>query len=109
MSLPRYLQTFSEIFRRPLSADLIEAYERALSDVPELTLDAACEMAIRECRFFPNPAEIRSFCPVTDSFVPTTNKSSCKLCAGTGWKTVKRPDGDGVWAVACDCRKRKTA
>lgn len=34
----------------------------------------------------------------------------CGDCRGTGWKTVPRPDSpQHTWAVACDCRKKKTA
>jgi DNA replication protein DnaC len=35
--------------------------------------------------------------------VSTMPLENCRLCQGTGWKLVARPDGQGKFAVVCDC------
>src|SRR5215813_7206275 len=34
---------------------------------------------------------------------------NCRLCRGTGYKMIARPDGAGTMAVACDCGMEERA
>lgn len=103
-SLRKYLEIFSKIYPSRPAFDMFPVYERALDDVPDLDLEAACEIVLRECRFFPTPAEIRMRVKFPDLFVGTVNKSDCALCGGSGWKRIERADG-AAFAVLCDCTK----
>lgn len=44
------------------AAARIKLYTQALADLPAAFLEAACLAALRECTFFPSPAEIRKRC-----------------------------------------------
>ena len=105
-SLRKYLEIFSKIYPSRPPVEVFPVYERALGDVPDLDLEAACEICLRECRFFPLPAEIRMRVKLPDTFVATTNHSDCLLCGGTRWKRVERDDGT-AFAILCDCAKRE--
>lgn len=105
-SLARYLDIFEKIYPSRPPREMYPVYERALDDLSDLDLSAACEICVRECRFFPMPAEIRMRVKMPDTFVATTNKSDCSLCAGSGWKVIQRGDGTG-FAVTCDCVKKR--
>ncbi len=51
-----------------------ELYERALADVGDLDLAAACEICLKECSYFPMPAEIRKRIAPKDTFISTAPK-----------------------------------
>jgi hypothetical protein len=58
-ALARVLYTLGETFNETVSELRAEAYFDALSDLPvDAVLDAA-RRALRECRFFPRPVELR--------------------------------------------------
>lgn len=105
-SLGKYLRIFEQIYPSRPDRAIYDVYERALADIPDLDLEAACEICIRECRFFPLPAEIRMRVKPPDTFVSTVSHSDCKLCGGTGWKRINRPD-DTAFAILCDCTKKE--
>ena len=54
-----YMALLGEIFDRKISQVLIEAYFKALKDIPSDLVFQAFEHAIAHCRFFPKPAELR--------------------------------------------------
>lgn len=104
--LRRHLKVLCETYGRPMSADGIEGYLRALSDltIPEITL--AFGEAIKRCKYFPNPAEIREAMYVALERMPRQKQAleSCPDCGGTGWKIVEK--NGQRWAASCPCRKR---
>ena len=53
------LSGLAETFDAPLTATRTELYFRALEDLPLVTIQTAAGRAIRECRFFPKPVELR--------------------------------------------------
>lgn len=70
-TLARYLNLFGKIYPKRPPTEVATAYERALSDLTDLALSAACEICLRECTFYPTPAEIRKRLPPPDLFVKT--------------------------------------
>lgn len=72
MALDWYLKKFKEIYPTgPKVMDVFCLYEAALGNVSELDLAVGCERALRECKYFPTPAEIFALCPKND-FVATS-------------------------------------
>ncbi|HJY45287.1 MAG TPA: hypothetical protein VJ301_11745 [Propionibacteriaceae bacterium] len=55
------LAGLAEVFAVTLTATRTELYFRALEDLPLTAVQEAAVRAMRECRFFPKPAEIREF------------------------------------------------
>jgi hypothetical protein len=51
----------AEVFDVTLTPTRTELYFRALEDLPLQDVQAAASRAMRECRFFPKPAELRDF------------------------------------------------
>lgn len=84
---PRFfqvMQVLAETFGEALSQLRLEAYWRALADLPIDGLEAACEQHTRTSRFFPKPAELRAMFP---SGVPDAGGAFAELCAA-----MCRPD-----------------
>lgn len=55
----RQLSLLAEAMGEPVSAVRLAAYAGALEDLPAKQVGFALHDAIRECRFFPKPVEIR--------------------------------------------------
>lgn len=73
MALDWYLKKFKEIYPTgPKVMDVFCLYEAALGNVSELDLAVACERALRECKYFPTPAEIFALCPKNDFLATST-------------------------------------
>jgi len=49
-----------EVFNEPVSAARVAGYWLALDDLPFADVHAGVERALKECRFFPKPAELRT-------------------------------------------------
>jgi len=49
-----------EVFNEPVSAARVAGYWLALEDLPFVDVHAGVQRALKECRFFPKPAEIRT-------------------------------------------------
>ena len=67
---------------------------------------AALHRAFQWCRdhinFLPQPKEIlEAYGRELEKLEPKTAPDSCELCRGTGWKLIKRADGDGECATRC--------
>lgn len=58
-ALSQALLVLSETFNEPVSEVRAEAYFSALSDLPMASVAHATRAALRSCRFFPKPAELR--------------------------------------------------
>jgi hypothetical protein len=54
------LKALSVPFGREVSRELLEVYRVALDDLTDTELQTAAAKAIRHCRFFPPPAELRA-------------------------------------------------
>ena len=59
MAFAAMLGTLAEVFGEPLSDTRVEAYFRALSDLPLDAMKLAGERVIRTARWFPKPVEFR--------------------------------------------------
>jgi hypothetical protein len=66
-----YLGIFKKLYPAHPAPDMWEIYERGLSDVNDVDLSAACEICIRELKFFPMPAEILERVKKPDNFIST--------------------------------------
>ena len=51
----------AEVFRATLTEQRIKLYAQALSDLSQEQVESAAARAIRECRYFPTPRELREF------------------------------------------------
>jgi hypothetical protein len=60
------LSGLAEVFDAPLSEARTELYFRALEDLSLTALQDAAGRAMRECRFFPKPVELRELAGVDD-------------------------------------------
>lgn len=56
--LKGYLSTFGQLYRQEVGDEAVGAYQRALEHLSPDALKIACEEATKQCKFFPNPAEI---------------------------------------------------
>lgn len=56
------MYTLAQVFQTELNEIQIEAYFRALSEIPIGTLQAGIAYSIKTRRFFPKPSEIRADC-----------------------------------------------
>lgn len=56
--------TLSETFNRPLLDVAMEAYAEAIEDLGPELIAVATKRALRECRFFPSPVELRELAGV---------------------------------------------
>lgn len=61
-----HLAQLSECFNEPVSAARAEAYFAAMSDLSLDVVGESMACAMRECRFFPRPAELRAFVVVPE-------------------------------------------
>lgn len=59
------LAGLAETFDVPLTSTRTELYFRALEDLPLAAVQQAAGEALRHCRFFPKPAELRDFVTTT--------------------------------------------
>lgn len=59
---------------------MIDSYWKALRDLPLPAFTGACERALRECRWFPKPAELRDFAGL--------GEARRKLNAALAWEIV---------------------
>ncbi len=57
-TLKGYLSTFAQLYRQEVSDEAVGAYQIALQHLTPEQLKIACDEAIKQCKFFPNPAEI---------------------------------------------------
>jgi len=55
------IQALGATFRTEVSAAMAEGYWLGLSDIPLSKVQQAVQLAIRESRFMPTPAELRSY------------------------------------------------
>lgn len=53
------LTALAEVFDKKSTEVMINTYAAALADVPIDQITVACQRAIRECRWFPKPVELR--------------------------------------------------
>lgn len=85
---PRFgelMALLSETFNEPMSEARATAYWLALEDLPLDDIERSVAEALRECRFFPRPAELRALAgaqPVTPGWV------NRQLSAGLSGKPV---------------------
>lgn len=70
-SLSKYLLIFKRMYPTHPTPETWEVYERALDDVNDIDLAAACEICLRELTYFPMPAEIRKRLKPKDDFIAT--------------------------------------
>jgi len=55
----RLLRTLAEVYDRKLTDGVVELYLSVLRDLSIEQLTRACDVASRECKFFPKPVELR--------------------------------------------------
>jgi hypothetical protein len=86
--------TFAELFcvslaeRGPRFVDL---WVSALTDLPPDVLDAACRRAMKSCKFFPTPAEIRAG-------IDRAEAGASEIEAQHAWQRVLEFSERGVWS-----------
>jgi hypothetical protein len=79
------LALLGETFQEPISEARCAAYFDALRDLPLAAVQAAVREALRDCRFFPRPVELREragYVPVSPAWVNE------RLSEGIGGKPV---------------------
>ena len=92
-------------------------YLEALENLSVNELEIGCAEVIKTALTFPKPAEIISASHAhakDESFlgppmIEYPEVEICSVCHDTGWKVIPRRDGAGSMAIACECRKRKSA
>jgi hypothetical protein len=92
-------------YRETVTEDLGIVWRDALSDLPVRALDAGFrETMKRHTDFMPTPARFRAYAEDALSRMagPGNSHEDCQLCRGTGWKVIRRADGQGDCAVRCD-------
>jgi len=108
-SLKANLAVFGELYRQELTPLAVLAYREALKDMSVKAMNLGFELALKNCKFLPTPAEIREWAGIALAKLPKPSVSAetwnCETCRGTGWKVVARTDGPGEWAKSCDCRR----
>lgn len=73
-ALWRYLLMFKRMYPTHPAPETWQTYESALADINDLDGSAACEICIRELKYFPMPVEIRARVKVSDpAFVGTSS------------------------------------
>jgi len=74
MALDYYMKKFREIYPTgPKVSEVFSSYQKALEGIPEFLVDIACEQALKTCKYFPTPAEIRALVPDQDKFTGTSS------------------------------------
>lgn len=77
----KWVVIFAELHSRAVSAEFVEIWSRALSDIEPELLDRACEQALKTCKFFPTPADIRTL-------IDEAQSNAHKIEAETAWNRV---------------------
>lgn len=103
-----------EIYQRPITATLIAIWQRELAHIAEHILRTAFRLVLRDCPFFPTPADVHRFVPRNANTESLTLYSGprqldygdattvlCDACRNTGWVV-----GDDGKARLCKCKKR---
>jgi hypothetical protein len=99
------LTKFCVTYREALVEELLIVWRDALSDLSIRALDAGFrETMKRHSDFMPTPAKFRGYAEEALSRMdqPGNSHENCTFCQGTGWRVVKRQDGQGDCAVRCD-------
>lgn len=97
--------------------EIILFYSSSLAKLPQaMALHRSFEWHRDHTKWLPQPCELREQYEIEVGKLIAMESQSrerlelCGDCRGTGWKIVPRTDGlAGNWALACDCRKKKTA
>lgn len=97
--------------------EIILFYSDALGNLSNpLALHKAWDSCRGRIRFLPQVPDLLEAYEIEKGKLLAAESQSrerlelCGDCQGTGWKVTPRTDGqDGRWAVACECRKKKTA
>jgi hypothetical protein len=58
-ALGRALAMLAEVFGESLTPARLAVYDQALDDLAAPDIKTACDRALRECKYFPRPAELR--------------------------------------------------
>jgi len=73
-----------EAFRQKFTPTTLAAYELGLSDIPPARVKEAVAIAVRTCKFCPNPAELREILGVG----ATSEKDRLESAALAGWDAL---------------------
>jgi hypothetical protein len=90
------LALLGETFHEPISEGRVAGYWIALSDMPLPALQAAVCEALRTCRFFPRPAELREcagYVPVSPAWVNQQLSKGRRSVGPFVWLFVERLGG----------------
>jgi hypothetical protein len=108
----RALAELSAVLRWPITDGQVDAYWRALEDLPWPSVKAGLAACLRDCHAMPTPADVRAHAPQAEyhaigSQAPgTIGRAACEVCAGTGWElvTVQTSGLSTRQARRCKCR-----
>jgi|SRR6267142_475051 len=100
-----WLMLYGQTYREEITQEMALLYQKALSDIRPAILHKAFLRAAKNCKFRPTPAEVRLAAEVEFEKAGIPRREDCESCRGTGWKMVGRPDGLGMMAILCECRK----
>ena len=78
------LAMLGEVYNEPVSAGRAAAYWLVLKDLPLDVIHAAIDYALRRCKFFPRPAELRELCGVAVPDAGLVNALLSEAIAGDG-------------------------
>lgn len=89
----------------------LEGYLLVLGDLTPAQALMIVPLTLRKrWDFPPQPADLIEMIVEEESRIRTEPnreaEEDCAVCGGTGFKVVNRPDGNGRWALACECRKK---
>lgn len=104
--IKKRLLQLAETYQRQMTREMVLGYVEALDDFTPNEIDLAFREAVKRCKFFPNPAEIRECLNVALERMPRTREAvnDCKLCEGMGWRVVEK--NGRKFAVQCGCRRK---
>jgi hypothetical protein len=108
-ALGKWLAVIAEHY--PQHGDVTElaviGYVEGLRELTSKEMDIGFSVALKTCKFRPTAADVieglRQYRQSATAAPPSEETKSCASCQGSGYKVVKRTDGNpGNWAVKCD-------
>ncbi len=93
-----------EVFNEPVSAARVAGYWLALDDFHLPALEGGVLTVLRECRFFPRPAEIRKAARRVDCPVCARARAACRT-----WSELERAAGAAQQALLPPPKQRTYA
>ena len=106
--ISKWVAIFAEHHHKEISELGMATYIEGLKDLPAHQIAYGCELALKEVDRMPTVPHIRErinrYCESV-LWGQRIDQRGCELCDFTGWKMVNHPDGVGMRATKCDCRR----